>query len=367
MAAIMRSLIVLCLVFCASAALLRVPNSTKGAAPLDDKAKVAALRAKLQKMSVGLVASMKGGALDSKLETAMQAFVDQLDSVLKETAGEKNFAKALKELQNAQAGVQSLVKDMTMQQMRLMKEGDDQEYSLLLGVLMTKQKEPMAKQLEIVMSPEFSHLPVVAALKAAKDNKTPLFKQVAAYLDKHPSKPVPKPESDIPETLSKGKDGKPDVRPIVAALEVRLHHLEENEKRVESVHKDEVHLFDQAAKKAEKKGKAMIQRINSMRKKENRKYSKEVAVAKDDIKSLKTAIEAIKQGNMKALMKSKAALQASLKSMQAHSGGFLYLIQMSHRMEGRDCPYCAAQCVDKCHTAGKPYVQCLTDCADAGK
>jgi len=33
----------------------------------------------------------------------------------------------------------------------------------------------------------------------------------------------------------------------------------------------------------------------------------------------------------------------------------------------RDCPYCAAQCVDKCHQAGNPYVQCLTDCADAGK
>jgi hypothetical protein len=42
-------------------------------------------------------------------------------------------------------------------------------------------------------------------------------------------------------------------------------------------------------------------------------------------------------------------------------------IQLASTITNRDCPYCAAQCVDKCHTAGKPYVQCLTDCADAGK
>jgi len=42
-------------------------------------------------------------------------------------------------------------------------------------------------------------------------------------------------------------------------------------------------------------------------------------------------------------------------------------IQLADTYMVRDCPYCAAQCVDKCHTAGKPYVTCLTDCADAGK
>lgn len=42
-------------------------------------------------------------------------------------------------------------------------------------------------------------------------------------------------------------------------------------------------------------------------------------------------------------------------------------IQLTDSIMNRDCPYCAAQCVDKCHQAGKPYVQCMTDCADAGK
>lgn len=42
-------------------------------------------------------------------------------------------------------------------------------------------------------------------------------------------------------------------------------------------------------------------------------------------------------------------------------------IQLTDSIMNRDCPYCAAQCVDKCHQDGKPYVQCMTDCADAGK
>jgi len=42
-------------------------------------------------------------------------------------------------------------------------------------------------------------------------------------------------------------------------------------------------------------------------------------------------------------------------------------LQLANTFMERDCPYCAAQCVDKCHTAGKPYVTCLTECADAGK
>lgn len=51
----------------------------------------------------------------------------------------------------------------------------------------------------------------------------------------------------------------------------------------------------------------------------------------------------------------------------ASSAAKSLFIQLAASVTNRDCPYCVAQCVDKCHTAGKPYVQCLTDCADAGK
>merc|ERR1719316_58781 len=182
------------------------------------------------------------------------------------------------------------------------------------------------------------------------------------------AQPVKGTPADIPEKLKVGKDGKPDVSPIVSALEFRLHNLEDSEKHRAALHQQAMNEFDKAIKKEEaKKNQKVAKHVERMKKSENRKYMKQEGVTKNDIKSLKSAIEAIKTGDMKMLAKSQAALEASMKAMQAEAGGFLYLIQLGHRSMGRDCPYCAAQCVDKCHTAGKPYVQCLSDCADAGK
>jgi hypothetical protein len=294
--------------------------------------------------------------------------------VLEETKGSKD-AKALKRLQDAQVGVRSLVGDLTHQQENIMKEGEEQEQSLLLGVLMTKQNKPMNEQLAVLQNDEFSHLACVKFVLAAKDTKTPLFKQVAAYLDTHSGKPAAAKPADgedaadaIPDKLKAGKDGKPDVSAIVSALQTRLKHLEESTAHQEKLHKDEMTDLETAVKKelAKKNAKA-VKHIQLIEKKEQRQFAKQHAVAENDIKSMKGAIQAIQNGDMKLLAKSQAALEASMKAMQAQSGGFLYLIQLGHRSEGMDCPYCAAQCVDKCHTAGKSYVTCLTDCADAGK
>jgi hypothetical protein len=67
------------------------------------------------------------------------------------------------------------------------------------------------------------------------------------------------------------------------------------------------------------------------------------------------------------LSKAQAALKASMKAMQAKTGNFLHLLQLGHRLQSRDCPFCVAQCLEKCHTAGSPYTQCLTSCANAGQ
>jgi len=63
----------------------------------------------------------------------------------------------------------------------------------------------------------------------------------------------------------------------------------------------------------------------------------------------------------KPVVKKQAVAKAAAAAAKA------MFIQLADTYMVRDCPYCAAQCVDKCHTAGKPYVTCLTDCADAGK
>jgi len=90
----------------------------------------------------------------------------------------------MKRLKDAEAGVASLTKDLVAQQESLMKEGDDQKTSLLLGVLMTRQKDTMEEQLKVLKSEDFSGLTVVKALLAKHDEKVPLFKQVADLLDK---------------------------------------------------------------------------------------------------------------------------------------------------------------------------------------
>jgi len=88
---------------------------------------------------------------------------------------------------------------------------------------------------------------------------------------------------------------------------------------------------------------------------------------KRDIESMKASVKAIKTNDLKALEKAKGALEDSIKNMKSKNGGFLVLLELGHQFMEKDCPYCAAQCVDKCHNEGKPYVTCLTDCADAGK
>merc|ERR1719353_2037485 len=111
------------------------------------------------------------GSMMAKVEVEVQ-------QVLKETAQPKDLKHALERLQEANAAIKQLSVDMSSEQTRLMHDGEEQEESLLLGVLMQKQKEPMNKQLEVVNDPEFAKLPCVVAVLAAKDTKTPLFKQI---------------------------------------------------------------------------------------------------------------------------------------------------------------------------------------------
>lgn len=330
----------------------------------DDKAMVEQLRAKITKVSGGFSKLLSGSTGKTHVGSMMAKVEGELQQVLKETAQPKDFKVALNRLQEANAAIKQLSVDMAKEQTQLMHEGDEQAESLLLGVLMQRQKEPISKQLEVAKDPQFAKLPCVIAVLAAKDTKTPLFKQIATYLDAH-SPAQKKAQDEIPDKLKKGKDGKPDVTPIVLALEARLHKMEESEQRMEEHHKKADADMDKAA--AEKKNnKRLAHQINNMKKRGDRDFAKQAAMAKHDAQALKSAIEAVKKGDITGLQKAQNALDASMKAAQARSGNYLYLIQLMQSTESQDCPFCVAQCVDKCHTEGKPYVTCMTDCADAG-
>lgn len=299
----------------------------------------------------------KDGALaHAKVGPTMKVFLKELQTVLKDTSDTKLApAEAMKKLTAAKSGLAGLMSDLNNRQEDLMKEDNAQRESLLLGVLMTKQKESMDEQLEILKDDDFAELEVAKALIAKHDAKTALYAQAAAYLDAHPKrKPAPMHDAKPANPLAQ----------VQAMLEKRLHALQHEYDVRERIHKTKVTDFAARLKKADKHEQHTV---HILQKREERDFKKWAAVRKHDINAMQDAVNGVKKGDMKAVQRAREALEQSLKAMKSQTGGFLYLIQLGHTLMKKDCPYCAAQCVDKCHAAGKPYVQCLTDCADAGK
>jgi len=319
---------------------------------------VLALHKQLETISVrldGMLNAKDGALAHAKVGPAMKVFCKELKTVLADTAADKKVAPAvaLPKLLAAKAGLASLMGDLNNRQTDLMKEDNAQRESLLLGVLMTKQKDPMDKQLEILKDDDFAPLEVSKAL-IAKHDKTPLYVQAATYLDQHPKR-----------SLAPMREAKPEnkLMKVQSMLETRLAALQHEFQVREKIHKQKAVEMADKLKKATTNKHALNIRI----KREDRNFKKWAAMRKHDISAMSEAVAGVKKGDMKAVARARTALETSLKAMQAQTGGFLYLIQMGHTLMERDCPYCAAQCVDKCHQAGKPYVTCLTDCADAGK
>jgi len=362
------------------AILLTAPNATRSllrqapgklhsnAAPskVDEITKVSQLHSQLTKVSAALSGLVSGKEGNTHVASMVGKVNSELRKVLAETAHPKDVKKALKQLEEADSGVQQLSKDITNEQVKLMHEGEEQAESLLLGVLMQRQSEPISKQMKVMSSQEFAKLPVVVAVLAAKDMKTPFFKQVAGWLDAHSPAKLKEVGPQIPEELKTGKDGKPDVTPIVLVLESNLQKMEESEKRMADHHEEEMKELDRLMVEKKNNTRAVHQ-IERMKKRDQRDFAKQAAVGKHDLQTLKLAIESVKKGDMAGLANAQKALESSMKAARAQSGKFLVFVQLMNRASGMDCPYCAAQCVDKCHNDGKPYVACLAVCADAGK
>lgn len=359
--ALLVATLLACTITGLDAIFLAKPTVANKTAPVatSDSAKVLALHSQLDTIAgkLNMMLNAKDGALaHAKVGPTMKVFLKELQGVLKVTADKKLApAEALAKLQAAKQGLAGLMGDLNSRQTTLMKEDNAQRESLLLGVLMTKQKDPIDSQLEILKDGDFAGLEVSKALLAKHDSKTALYVQAASYLDAHPKRKA------APMVDHKPED--PRVK-MEAVLEKHLGSLEHEFQVRTKLHDKKIAEFAARMKNATTKTQHTV---HIMQKREERNFKKWSAMRKHDIGALKEAVEGIKKGDMKAVQRARTALEASLKAMQSQTGGFLYLIQLGHRLMKRDCPYCAAQCVDKCHQAGKPYVQCMTDCADAGK
>jgi hypothetical protein len=313
------------------------------------------LRSHLEKMSETLGAmAPKLGA--SKLGPEMQLFVSELRKVLKEVATEKNPAVAMKKLNDARAGLTGLTTELTARQEELMKDSEAQKDSLLVGVLMTKQKEPMEAQFDILKSADFMNLPASKELLAKHNTTIPLYVQVANYLDAHKGKEATGKIMDDASALSKSDS-------LAASFQKRVESMQQAHDAAVKRHNIDVEFLKKGMKADPKEAKAM----KALLKREERKFKKLNATQMHDIASMKDAVAAIQHHDMKALLKAKAAMEESVKSLQSKNNHFLVFAELGSELTQRDCPYCVAQCVDKCHQEGKPYTTCLTTCADAGK
>eukprot|EP00928_Gymnodinium_smaydae_P061137 TRINITY_DN45294_c0_g1_i1.p1 TRINITY_DN45294_c0_g1~~TRINITY_DN45294_c0_g1_i1.p1 ORF type:complete len:368 (-),score=94.78 TRINITY_DN45294_c0_g1_i1:74-1114(-) len=311
-------------------------------------------RAKLEKMSIMLGRLLNSTALvHSKIGPALKLFSGNLRSVLDESKSMKP-AEAMKKLQVARAGVAGLVSDMTKTQETLMKENVQQQESLLMGVLMTHQKDSMSRQLEILKADDFKGLDVSKALLHSKDAQTPLYLQAAKFLDAHKS---------AGGVVTAHANNASRKEAMAASLDRRVASLEQEAKTRDAHYKKKM----DGLRKLVGKGGNRTKVLKALLKREERHYKKWAAMQTHDIASMKAAAAAVRSGDMRALNRARAALQASLDSMKNKNAGMVVFLQEGHMLLQRDCPYCAAQCVEKCHNQGKPYVSCLTDCADAGK
>eukprot|EP00928_Gymnodinium_smaydae_P078829 TRINITY_DN62896_c0_g1_i1.p1 TRINITY_DN62896_c0_g1~~TRINITY_DN62896_c0_g1_i1.p1 ORF type:complete len:348 (+),score=87.24 TRINITY_DN62896_c0_g1_i1:68-1111(+) len=334
------------LFFSASALKVQSPTPT-----LND---VSVERAKLEKMSVMLGHLLQSNVLlHSKIAPALKLFSSNLDSVLEKSKSMKP-SEAMKALMGAKAGVSGLVADMTKTQTNLMKENVQQQESLLMGVLMTHQKDSMSQQLEILKSADFEGLDVAKALLSSADAKTPLYLQAARFLDTH------KNASGVFSTHSSAVNR---TEAMAASLDKRVASLEREAKTKDIGYKNKIDGLE----KLVNKGGNRTRVLKALIKREERNHKKWAAMQMHDIASMKAAAAAVRSGDVVALNRARAALQASLDSLKNKNAGMVVFLQKGHSILQRDCPYCAAQCVEKCHNDGKPYVACLSDCADAGK
>jgi len=82
-----------------------------------------------------------------------------------------------------------------------------------------------------------------------------------------------------------------------------------------------------------------------------------------DLAEVKNALAAVASGKDKKQVKIiKNSVKKSEKKSDKEKKQVLMLLQTGLK----DCPYCKAQCFEKCHKEGHTYVSCMRTCADVG-
>jgi len=315
---------------------------------------------KLQGVEKGLSDIVKHSAALSDLVEPMVNEVHAAIETKKEAECEKVLAK-----------FPAWRKQMTKRQEELQSAGDSQRTALLVSVLQNRMGESIAAQMDVVKSADFEGLPVVDYVVKNSDGETPLVQLALKFLDNEEGKSAP-----AEKVVRKAEPAEAPL-PKDASLAAIIAQLEKHEQRAEhtvdmlKTREDKLKKAFEETNKKQKAGTGLnTPEGKFLEKKELRKIEKRLATEETTEKALKTAIEDIKKKDVKGLTEAKDALQASMAAMineqQSQQGDFLHFLQTdaSRQPTGSfSCPYCGAQCVEKCReNEHKSYSACLTEC-----
>jgi len=288
---------------------------------------------KLERVEKGLAAVVKASPV---LDDLVHPMLNDVDAALA-SKDEKKMSAVLAKFPKWQ-------QQMSERQQEITSSGDEERTSLLVAVLQNKANLPISEQLDVLHAADFSGLPAVEYVDKNRDDKTPLVTFVLKFLDGDKVEPV--------VTPAPAKEAEPaSLDDIVALLKVQQKNAET---RLAS-------LTDREKNLAKTFGTDNSKEVKFIRHREERKLAKEKAVTVQGLDALKKAIVDIQNKDIKGVEEAKKALMATEEALEVSQGHFLALLQSD--APGFACPYCGAQCIEKCRsTEHKSMSGCLSEC-----
>jgi len=377
----MQTLVLLITAVSTTAFLQKPKVAAKAIVPDDND--VAKLSSKLEHVISGLdqvytvQSQAKSGV--SRFGQLLKPYLTEMHQVMTEVKTSKNLTEAQKltKLHNVEASVNGLKKDMDKLTTTLKAEGEEEKESILLGVLMSRKNKSEKEQMEVLESDDFKNLAVVKYVLAHRVANKTWAEQVAARLDASTSvnHTAVKTMAAQTEGIAKQLTGFLHTMEKHLVDSERVHKkiteehnkvLKENEAKLKTLEKTDKNMINKTVTEEKQKTTRLIKIINRRQRRENREYLKQHGLMSKDVTALRSAIEAVKKGDMTQLAKMQGVLQQSMKAMQGNQD-FLHFLQLQAWTDhAKACPYCKAQCLEKCHNGGHSFMQCMTECENVG-
>lgn len=344
---------------------------------------VAKLTNKLEHVIGGLDAVYKaqseGTQGVSRFGKLLKPYLIEMHKVMTEVQTDKKLSEGqkLQKLHNVETSVNGLKTDMDKLTTTLKSEGEEEKESILLGVLMSRKSKSEKEQMEVLESADFKNLGVVKYVLAHRDAKKSWAEQVAARLDATTTVNHTAVKSMAAETEGIAKQLTTFLKTMEKHLadQERLHKkivaeqatsLKTYEAKMKAFQGKDKNMANKTLTKEKQKTSQIIKILKRRQKKENREYLKEHGMMSKNVGALKGAIEAVKKGDMAQLAKMQGVLRQSMQAMQGNQD-FLHFLQLQAWTDhSKACPYCKAQCLEKCHNGGHSFMQCMTECENVG-